>query len=41
LRAKTQGDIPMLKPEMDALKSSARFFIASKLEQEVLQSAGE
>jgi predicted nucleic acid-binding protein len=41
LRAKTQGDVPMLKPELDALKSSARFFIASKLEQEVLQSAGE
>jgi predicted nucleic acid-binding protein len=41
LRAKMQGDIPMLKPELEALRKKARFFIAEKQEQEVLRSAGE
>jgi uncharacterized protein len=41
LRAKLQGDIPMLRPELDALRNKARFFIAPALEKQVLRGAGE
>ncbi len=41
LRFKQQQDIPLLKPELDALRSKARFFIAANIEKEVLRSAGE
>jgi predicted nucleic acid-binding protein len=41
LRAKQQGYIPMLKPELASLRSKARLFIAASLEQEVLRNAGE
>jgi predicted nucleic acid-binding protein len=41
LGAKKRGEIPLLKPELDALRSKARFFVAQRLEEEVLRSAGE
>ena len=41
LRAKQRGEIALLKPEMEALRTRARFFIATRLENEVLRMAGE
>ena len=41
LRAKSQGDIPLLKPELDALRTKARFFLTRRLETQVLERAGE
>jgi len=41
LRAKSQGDIPLLKPELDALRTQARFFLTRRLETQVLERAGE
>ena len=41
LRAKLEGRIPALKPEIEALRSDARFFISKDLESEVLAHAGE
>lgn len=41
LRAKEQGEIIAVKPEIDALRSKARFFIAPALENTILQHAGE
>lgn len=41
LRAKQQGQISLLKPELEALRSRARFFLAPQLEQRVLDLAGE
>lgn len=41
LRAKMQGRIPSLKPEIEALRNQARFFIAARLEDQLLRSAGE
>jgi predicted nucleic acid-binding protein len=41
LRAKQRGEIPYLRPELDSLRTRARFFVGSRLEQEVLRSAGE
>jgi predicted nucleic acid-binding protein len=41
LRAKQRGEIVLLKPELDALRSRARFFIGVRLESEVLRLAGE
>lgn len=41
LRAKKLGQITAVKPEIDALRSKARFFIAPALETAVLESVGE
>jgi hypothetical protein len=41
LRAKQMGSIPAIKPEIRALRSRARFFIAPILEARVLITAGE
>jgi predicted nucleic acid-binding protein len=43
LRAKRDGEIPLLKPEIEALKTKARFFVSPRLEGEVLdlKDAGE
>jgi predicted nucleic acid-binding protein len=41
LRAKFKGDIAALRPEIEALRSKARFFIAADLEHKVLFAAGE
>lgn len=41
LRAKRRGQIPAVRPEIQALRDTARFFIAPALEARVLASAGE
>jgi hypothetical protein len=41
LRAKKAGDISLLKPEIEALRREARFFVAARLEEELLRGAGE
>lgn len=41
LRAKLNREIPALKPEILALRTKARFFIAASLETKFLKSAGE
>jgi predicted nucleic acid-binding protein len=41
LRAKINGQITAVKPLLRALRGTARFFIASSLEAQVLTSAGE
>lgn len=41
LRAKRAGHIPAIKPQVQALRDKARFFIAPALEARVLSSAGE
>jgi predicted nucleic acid-binding protein len=41
LRAKLNGEIPALKPEILSLRAKARFFIASSLEARILSAAGE
>jgi uncharacterized protein len=41
LRAKRLGRIEAIKPEIDALRSRAGFFIDSRLESDVLESADE
>jgi predicted nucleic acid-binding protein len=41
LRAKRTGQIPAVGPEIQALRATARFFIAPELEAKVLVSAGE
>jgi len=41
LRAKLSGAIPAMKPEIEALRSKARFFLSASLEKSVLESAGE
>ena len=41
LRAKKKGRIKAVKPEIDALKSKARFFISTALETAILTKAGE
>ncbi len=41
LRAKRRGQIPAVRPEIQALRATARFFIAPALEARVLASAGE
>jgi hypothetical protein len=41
LRAKTKGQIEAVRPEIEALRSRARFFIAPALEAAVLAEAGE
>ncbi len=41
LRAKNEGQIELLKPELDALRTRARFFLSAWLIERVLQVAGE
>jgi uncharacterized protein len=41
LRAEPVGEIHAVKPEIDLLRSKARFFVSSALEARVLASAGE
>lgn len=41
LRARRTGALLSLRAELAALRSQAGFFIASRLEQEILKSAGE
>jgi predicted nucleic acid-binding protein len=41
LRAKRQGQIPALKPEIESLRKKGKFFIAPFLEAKVLAAAGE
>jgi|SRR5579871_492859 len=41
LRAKRNGQIKAVKPEIEALKAKARFFIAPALEAAILASVGE
>jgi len=41
LRAKRKGDIAAVKPEIDLLRSKARFFVSPLLEAKVLVAAGE
>jgi predicted nucleic acid-binding protein len=41
LRAKRTGEIAVVKPEIDSLRSKARFFVSLSLEVKVLAAAGE
>jgi predicted nucleic acid-binding protein len=41
LRAKKSGSVSLLKPEIQALRTKARFFISPALEARVLAEAGE
>jgi predicted nucleic acid-binding protein len=41
LRATKDGDIPALRPELEALRHQARFFIAQHLEEQILRIANE
>lgn len=41
LRAKRKGKIPAVRPEIQALRDKARFFIAPSLEAKILAAAGE
>ena len=41
LHAKAAGKIPSIKPEIEALRNRAGFFVAPRLEAEILRSAGE
>jgi len=41
LRAKATGEIDLLKPEIEALRERAGFYIKPALEAEILNSAGE
>ena len=41
LRAKQRGEIPLLLPELNALRTQARFFVDEPLERELLLAADE
>jgi predicted nucleic acid-binding protein len=41
IRAKTHGRLALVKPELEALRSEARFFVGNNLEREVLAAVGE
>jgi predicted nucleic acid-binding protein len=41
LRAKRAGEIAAVKPEMENLRTKARFFVSPQLERKILTSAGE
>jgi predicted nucleic acid-binding protein len=41
LRAKTDGQIPLIKPDIEALRTQARFFLSARLQEKVLAIAGE
>jgi len=41
LRAKHNGEIQAVKPELEALRTHARFFVEARLEKSILLAAGE
>ena len=41
LRAKNEGQIQLIKPEIDALRTRARFFLSARLQEKALEIAGE
>jgi predicted nucleic acid-binding protein len=41
LRAKDDGQIQLIKPEIVALRTQARFFLSAQLQEKVLAIAGE
>jgi predicted nucleic acid-binding protein len=41
LRAKKDGQIPLIKPEIEALRTLARFFLSARREEKALAIAGE
>lgn len=41
LRAKNDGQIERVRPEVEALRTRAGFFLSARLEEEVLEIAGE
>jgi uncharacterized protein len=41
LRAKSAGEIPAVKPEMENLRTKAHFFVSSAIEMKILAAAGE
>jgi uncharacterized protein len=41
LRAKIDGQIQLIKPEVEALRTRARFFLSARLQEKALEIAGE
>ena len=41
LRAKKDGKIHAVQPEVEALRSRARFFLSPRVEQKIMKMAGE
>jgi predicted nucleic acid-binding protein len=41
LRAKNDGQIQLIKPEIEALRTQARFFLSARLQEKALEIAGE
>ena len=41
LRAKNEGQIQLMKPEIEALRTQARFFLSARLQEKALEMAGE
>ena len=41
LRAKKEGQIELIKPEVEALRTRARFFLSARLQERALEIAGE
>lgn len=41
LRAKKDGQVPLIKPEIAALRTLARFYLSQRLQENVLSIAGE
>ena len=41
LRAKKDGQIEAVKPELEALRTRARFFVSLEVERKILDLAGE
>jgi hypothetical protein len=41
LRAKKDGQIQAVKPEVEALRTRARFFVSPQVERKILDLAGE
>ena len=41
LRAENDGQIPSIKPEIEALRTRARFFLSARLQAKALAIAGE
>ena len=41
LRAKNDGQIERIRPEVEALRTRDRFFVSARLQEQVLAAAGE
>lgn len=41
LRSKRDGMIPAIEPELEALRTRARFFVSPRLERQIMEIAGE